>query len=292
MSLRVGIKLFFLISSGCGFIGLRAMGPPKSIKHTHKKSKYREKMAGTRGIILPESSVRAKKKVDCLVIDAINAGDVGLLKSIVDFNGNGRDAEERPLLLCAISVKNFDVVRLLLDRKAAVDVGDIFDNTPLHNAVFMGLREIVGLLVARGADILAVNTNGSTPLHLAAARGQAEIAGFLLIHDADINAVDNYGSTPLHRAVEMGEQEAVALLIKQGANINIVDKYGWTPLHFASVRGHREIIALLLTRGAYLTVKNGSGQTVIDVAKNEVIRLYFTYWQSKMTENIMVSKNT
>jgi len=310
----MGIELFFFLYVGCSLIGLSAMDHAKSINS-------KRIVKSMRGNVQSSAPPKTRKMVDLLVINAINASNIDFLRSRRDFNVNGRDSQEKPLLLCAIA-SSVEVVRLLLERKADatvlyegmsvlhsaaaksdinimklllskewtldVDAGDRFGNTPLHYAAFRGLNEIVELLLTHGANILALNTNGSTPLHLAVAVGHVDTAGLLLINKSAINPEDNYGSTPLHRAAEIGKTEVVAMLILRGANINVVDCYGWTPLHFAAMRGHREIIAFLLLHGACVTAKNRSGQTAIALAK-DTIQHIFNYFQKRESEQESVS---
>jgi ankyrin repeat protein len=62
-----------------------------------------------------------------------------------------------------------EIVKLLLEASAAVDVRDAFGNTPLSNAVFnsRGLGDVIKILRACGADPYARNDSGVSPLTLA-----------------------------------------------------------------------------------------------------------------------------
>ena len=52
-----------------------------------------------------------------------------------------------------------------------IDVGDRYDNTPLHVAAMKGYTGIVKMLIERGAKLDAVNDEELTPLHLCAQNG-------------------------------------------------------------------------------------------------------------------------
>ncbi|KDO19582.1 TKL protein kinase [Saprolegnia parasitica CBS 223.65] len=117
--------------------------------------------------------------------------------------------------------------------------------TPLHDAARCGYLEIVRLLLEKGAAIDVKAINGGTPLHGAALHGQLEIVRFLLAKGAAIDVKSKNGETPLHYAAEEGELETVRLLLEKGAAIDVKTKKGKTPLMVAEREGHDNVIALL-----------------------------------------------
>ena len=65
-------------------------------------------------------------------------------------------------------VNTVSLIKLLLEKKAQVNVQDDNGYTPLHQAVgASNSLEIVQLLLKYGADVNAKNNNGATPLYLA-----------------------------------------------------------------------------------------------------------------------------
>jgi len=96
-----------------------------------------------------------------------------------------------------------DVVRLLLQRNAAVDAADKMKETPLFLAVGRGHLGVVKLLLDAEADPNAKDLFEWTPLRAAAWGGHTRAAELLLANKADVHA--NFrGWTALHEAVKQG----------------------------------------------------------------------------------------
>lgn len=72
-------------------------------------------------------------------------------------------------LKCAISSGFLEMVKLLLDNHAQVNLKDWLQNTPLHYSLKVGEQTstIIGLLLERGADLYAKDSAGQTPLAIA-----------------------------------------------------------------------------------------------------------------------------
>ncbi|MGK7939376.1 MAG: ankyrin repeat domain-containing protein, partial [Crocosphaera sp.] len=77
--------------------------------------------------------------------------------------------------------------------------------------------EVVKLLINQGASVNVADEEGKSPLHYAV-RTETKIAKVLIDNQANINALDEDSKTPLVRATDVGNLEGVELLIKKGAN--------------------------------------------------------------------------
>jgi len=107
--------------------------------------------------------------------------------------------------------------------------------------------EIVKLLIDNGADVnIAVNT-GSTPLHIALNGGNTEIAEYLIENNADINVKDIMGMSALAWAAKQGDLELVIFLVKNGADINSQNVNSRTVLDVAT---NNNVKIYLRTKGA------------------------------------------
>lgn len=82
-------------------------------------------------------------------------------------------------LMSACLYKKTDIVELLLDRHATVDLQDRYGNTALMQATAMGAEDIVTLLLEYGANPNIPDNNGRTPLVEAYAKQYARISEIL-----------------------------------------------------------------------------------------------------------------
>ena len=164
---------------------------------------------------------------------------------------------------------HIEIVRLLLDRGARVNVHRNCLTSPLILASSTGRSEIAKLLLAHGADINMANAMGEVPLQAALCssvifkklmqtfgieedraiasviksgiEGHIETVKLLLEHGAQVNIEDDIMGSPLHMAILIGAHtDAVKLLLDHGADVNIQDHEGWSPLHIASINGGTE----------------------------------------------------
>ena len=83
-----------------------------------------------------------------------------------------------------------------------------------------GDRDVVQLLINSGADVNVLDSNKETPLHKACFRGHKNIVETLILNNATIDAKAEDGSTPLYIAALKHHQEVALLLIRSGAAID------------------------------------------------------------------------
>ncbi len=131
--------------------------------------------------------------------------------------------------------------------------------TALMYASEKGHKEVVKLLLDKGADVNVVAGGWFTALMLAASSGHKGIVKLLLDKGADVNVADSIGHTALMRASKNGHKEVVKLLLDKGADVNAADRDGKTALMLASEKGHKEVVKLLLDMGANVSVISKKG---------------------------------
>lgn len=121
--------------------------------------------------------------------------------------------------------------------------------SPLHYALVHQKDDMVQILVDAGADIQLPSIDGETPLHLADTKRSVEL---LVEKGANLEAQDDRGHTPLQHAV-LHKQEAVSWLLEAGAEVDATDRNGFTPLYGAIIWGHKSVVPVLLAKGADIT---------------------------------------
>lgn len=117
-----------------------------------------------------------------------------------------------------VQTGNVRVVREMLHKNAAVDLGD------LQEATRQPTDEILRLMIEK-VGVSVADKNGCTILHNVA---DYDYAKLLIEYGANVHARDKFGNTPLH---ENMFHEVASLLIKNGADIEAVNHKGETPLH-------------------------------------------------------------
>lgn len=168
-------------------------------------------------------------------------------KEKVDVNQRDDDTGNPPLVV-AVEENQIEIVKLLLNRGADVNVKDwTSKNTALDISEQKGFKPISELLQQRGAKY----SSGSS-FHLAAKNGDIVSIEEMLSKKQDINEVDaGKGWTALHYAVNYGQKHLVEYLIVKGADVNKKDFLGKNnPIDVLSGVSRGEIVKLLNKNGA------------------------------------------
>ncbi|KAL8403138.1 hypothetical protein RB594_008411 [Gaeumannomyces avenae] len=187
---------------------------------------------------------------------------------VIGAANDAKSFNDQTPLLWAVKNGNKAVIKLLLDKGAAVETKDSeYLWTPLSWAAGNGHEAVAKLLIEQGANIKAKDRYEYTPLHLAAGNGHEAVARLLIEQGADIKAKDRGGYTPLHFTAGNGHEAVVKLLFDKGAAIEIKDsEYLWTPLSWAVWNGHEAVARLLIEQGADIKAEDGGGRTPLHLA--------------------------
>ena len=113
-------------------------------------------------------------------------------------------------------------------------------DTPIHDAITKKNDQIIKLLLDANADLSMCNNNGFSPIHHAALRGNTSAIRLIVdkLKEQDkawlINEKKEDGFSPLHLACLNNHCEVVKALVHQGkCNINIQNLSQQTALHLA-----------------------------------------------------------
>lgn len=157
-------------------------------------------------------------------------------------------------------------VLLRYRKRINIDEKGYWGWTALHYAIHFGEIEMVKLLVNSGADLNVVDDAGDTPLATATWRGNHEALNVLLQEeDCDpripLGSYKSRGRPPLHWVVMKFETiDIVRLLVERGADVNLSANARGSPLQQACRNKHKgkEMVDYLLERGANLNAQGGA----------------------------------
>ena len=160
------------------------------------------------------------------------------------------------------------MAQVLVDHKADINIRDISGYTPVFNAVYTNIVEMLHYLRRQGADMNIADNMGRTPLHIAASIGLDNIVGILLV-TGNLHSITLSGYTPLHLASYHGNTQVVRSLCQSHANVDKQSVDGSTSLSLACRAGYFMCVEVLLQYKADPHISNNSGMTAFDEARNE-----------------------
>lgn len=203
------------------------------------------------------------------------------------------------LLLDALNEHNFKEALYLLEtgRACPNEIEDDTGVTPLHLAIESNQLEIVRILLEQGAEINIITKEGYSPLHTASQRGNIDILKLLLLkEDANIhehlqksdyyNIEYNLRGNAFHIAAICGHLNVVRLFLDHKANIDGMTKEHETAVYLAAEYGHLEIVQLLLSKGAYIGNATRNGETAFTIAVREGHLSIVKLLLSQLSQNI------
>uniref|UniRef100_A0A8C6K4F8 Uncharacterized protein n=1 Tax=Melopsittacus undulatus TaxID=13146 RepID=A0A8C6K4F8_MELUD len=152
-------------------------------------------------------------------------------------------------LMCAASVADSAVVRLLLDRGAnasfAIDKYTVLMAACAANTSEEKVLKTVELLLSRNADPNLTCRRQMTPLMYAAQKGYSQVVALLVAHGAHINAQDDNGYSALIWAAQHGHKNVTLKLLELGADKNLQTKDEKTAAEIAKINKYSELYNLL-----------------------------------------------
>lgn len=160
------------------------------------------------------------------------------------------------------------IIHALLDKVQDIaNYGSTENVTPLHVASGQGRVELIQLLIDYGAIINVPDFDGDTPLHDAALLTQPEAANVLLHAGADPNIKNDANNlTPFHVACSKGCYHTVKNIFPFISDINELSSSDESALMMAILGDSEDIVNFLLKNGADPSIKNEHAQTALDIA--------------------------
>ena len=139
---------------------------------------------------------------------------------------------------------NIDIVKLVIDYGANINIKNNCGNTPLHMCVDETTTE---LLLVNGADINAQNNNGFSVLSMAVLRNDIRIVKLLLQYKVKLNQLNCTNCNELHNVMN---KDIAELLIQNGVLLNKKNNSNHTPLCYAIQLENIELVELFLAYNA------------------------------------------
>lgn len=270
--------------------------------------------------------VDALRDVGQQLVNAVHVGDLGTLGKILDRHPdlvNASTDSESPLTknsegnavsalvltkrlvhLAVVEGKG-DVLRLLIERGADLNVRDAGGRLPLHDSFELGHDDFAKMLLDAGAipDVCAAAaygmhdrlreilgqdpsqandlTTGNSPLGWSVYGGQPVSATILFEHGAVVDRppYDSYAWGP---AAMVASAVVTPILLQQGADPNWQNEAGDTAIHCAIksriVLDPAKFVQLLLESGADVGIRNREGRTALDEALLQIDKTAETYF--------------
>lgn len=196
---------------------------------------------------------------------AVSAGRIDIVRMLIEKKADlNHERIDPPILMYAINSPRIssaearlEMVRLLLDNEARLDVVDEDGETPLCRAIRAEDKDnipLVSYLLGRGVDIEGLSGRWEdTALQVAVDEGNAELLKLLIEKGANVNATPTgreHRGSALHLAVH--KPEMLRLLLENGADPTVKNLKMPSVLERAVIANNIESIQLLLDHNAPL----------------------------------------
>ncbi|CAI8021140.1 Putative ankyrin repeat protein MM_0045 [Geodia barretti] len=177
-----------------------------------------------------------------------------------------QDELEDSALMLAAKYCRTDIVSLLLEAGAKIDLQNKRDSA-LMMAVRWGRTEVVSQLIDAGANIDLQNEDGDSAVIVATTNYNLSVLKELARAGADLNLQNQEGLTALIISSRSGRSDITEILLS-GDNIalDIQITNGWSALFFAVDERDAATTELLLKAGADPHLRDYNGLTALDIA--------------------------
>ncbi|XP_068772117.1 E3 ubiquitin-protein ligase MIB2 isoform X4 [Struthio camelus] len=181
----------------------------------------------------------------------------------VDTKNQGRTA-----LQIASYQGHLDVVKILLQAHATVNLRDEEGDAALHYAAFGNQAEVARVLIGKGASTDLLNNAKCTALYVAVNQGFTEVVRALCELNCDVNLPDSQGDTPLHYAITADYKVIIEILTEvPNIDFTVQNCQGFNLLHYSALKGNKPAVKKILARARQLVdSKKEDGFTALHLA--------------------------
>jgi ankyrin repeat protein len=179
--------------------------------------------------------------------------------------------EGRTALHWACKNGHLQVVKLLVEHGAAIEIADNEGMTPLLDAASSEFLDVVQYLEARDSNIDAVTEDGRTILHVSAASNSLTVLQYFLQCTRltqTLSTRSKNDRTALLCAVEIGSLETARFILQKSTQSEILSKTddGHTCLHYAVMSGNPKMFSLFQDAGICHHDQTSEGFTALHCA--------------------------
>ena len=192
-------------------------------------------------------------------------GDDSLTKQLIlqGVNINYQNPDGRAALHFAAHSGRLEIVKILLNNRAEIDIEDKHHHTPLVLSIEAKKYDVMLHLITSGADVIQLAEHldkdlGREALSYAINSKNVEVANVLTAKGFGIEGL--LSTSPPMTALMWTAQEGYDSLTKQlilrGVNVNYHNPDGCTALQFAARSGRLEVVQILLNSGAEVDLED------------------------------------
>ncbi|XP_070180050.1 poly [ADP-ribose] polymerase tankyrase-like isoform X2 [Littorina saxatilis] len=177
----------------------------------------------------------------------------------------------------AVMNGHIEVLKVLLKNKVNVNKQVSAGKnklSPLMMAAELGNLDMVRLLVQSGATVELLDKLKRSALMHAVINGNTNVASYLLYLGADPNRTDSSGNSLVHYAAAFGWYHCLKLLVKDaGATYNSDNDWKTTPLAIAFLKGQPGIVDYLLNLpDTDINFQDEKGMTLVSIAASSQLQ--------------------
>ena len=155
-----------------------------------------------------------------------------------------------------------EVVEVLVEHGADLNIKDADLWTPLHAAVACGNYDLAKYLIDNGASLIEINTDGNMPIDLVEINTEEGDEENDDNEDIEIlldQSMVNEGYTPemlddIRSVVPKQMLEDLQACVKEGGDLDAAGEHGETACHIACANGYVEVLEFLLDNGALVHI--------------------------------------
>lgn len=210
--------------------------------------------------------------INLLLLSCKN-NNLNIVKILVNNKANIEVLDKNKInpLLTALNNHNYEIAEYLLQCGANPNICDVQNNNALMKSIG-NINFFENLITKYGADV-NLSISYGTILHYACKFLDKKVIIFLLSKDANVRAVNDDDDTALHilinerNTADINENlEIIDILIENEIDINWQNNDGNTPLHCATEIENINYVNILLDNGARTDLKNAEGELPKDIA--------------------------